>query len=146
VEQLGGGEFAQGRPSPGSPWYGDLRGVFPNSDGYSAGRADSPARPQWEPPGRAQGHIDGYGGANSWRGGLLLGATVYLNDVAPTGGALFVWPGSHAAIHRYFRASPGAIDGRYICEEDWPGGVQNKMYADDRTVVRFTNRSGVHVG
>jgi hypothetical protein len=124
IEQVGGPDMREGRPQRGAAWYGDVRGVFPE-----------PAGTEWRPPPHAAGHIDGYGGANSWRGGFLLGATFYLNDVPSKAGCLCVWPRSHAAVHRYFQAHEGSIDGRYICDPDWVDGGWGKMYAHDDEVL-----------
>ena len=33
----------------------------------------------------------------------FIGITLYLDDVEEGGGASFVWPRSHLAIHRYFK-------------------------------------------
>ena len=72
IDQLGGrGKFSVGRPAQGQAWYGDVRGVFPEPEGAA-----------WATPGDNGGHIDGYGGANSWRGGFQLGATFYLNEAS----------------------------------------------------------------
>ncbi len=36
----------------------------------------------------------------------FVGMTTYLDDVAPWGGATYVWPKSHLAVHRYFQEWP----------------------------------------
>lgn len=123
IDQLGGpGRLSYGEPVQGKAWYGDVRGVFPEPEGTA-----------WVPPGDAGGHIDGYGGANSWGGGFQLGATFYLNEVRPQGGGLFVWPRSHAAVHDYFRKNEGSIDGRYICDPRYPEGAWRALCGESLT-------------
>jgi hypothetical protein len=123
IDQLGGsGRLSVGKPVHGEAWYGDVRGVFPEPEGT-----------QWVPPGELSGHIDGYGGANSWRGGFQLGCTFYLNEVRERGGGLWVWPRSHAAVHDYFRQHEGAIDGRYACEPMYTEGAWRSLCGDSLT-------------
>jgi hypothetical protein len=67
---------------------------------------------------RGGGHIEGYRGFH--KGGPTpqwqVGVTLYLDDVEPGGGATFVWPRSHLAVHRYFRNFPGDLpSGGAIC-------------------------------
>ena len=54
------------------------------------------------------GHIEGYRGAS--KGGptpqWMVGATFYLEDVAPGGGGTCVWPRSHRAVHRCALPAP----------------------------------------
>ena len=76
-----------------------------------------------------------FGGANSWRGGFMLGATLYLRDVQPQGGGLFVWPRSHAAVHRYFQRHEGSIDGRYCTDPDYLEKGWTALYQGDEGVL-----------
>lgn len=39
----------------------------------------------------------------------FVGMTTYLDDVSPGGGATYVWPKSHLAVHRYFQDWPRAL-------------------------------------
>jgi ectoine hydroxylase-related dioxygenase (phytanoyl-CoA dioxygenase family) len=71
---------------------------------------------EWGMP--SSGHIDGYG-PNGWSGGFMLGATTYLYDVEPQGGAFIYWPKSHFSTHEYFREFPEQIDGSFNKIEDW---------------------------
>ncbi len=89
VEQLGGENFTGGGGSPIINW------PRPTSE--------------WSMP--THGHIDGYGPAG-WTP-FMLGATTYLYDVEPGGGAFVYWPGSHRTTHEYFRQYPEQIDGSY---------------------------------
>lgn len=71
-----------------------------------------------DPRDRGGGHIEGYRGAT--KGGPTaqwqVGCTLYLEDVEPGGGATFVWPRSHLAVHRYFKKHPEDIPtGGAIC-------------------------------
>ena len=56
------------------------------------------------------GHIDAYGG--QWYP-FMIGATTYLYDVEPTGGAFIYWGKSHKSTHAYFREHPTEIDGSF---------------------------------
>ena len=66
------------------------------------------------------GHIDAYGG--SWAP-FMIGATTYLYDVEPKGGAFIFWPDSHHAAHRYFRQNPELVDGSFLKEEGFSWDV-----------------------
>ena len=68
----------------------------------------------WQMP--ESGHIDAYGG--SWAP-FMIGATTYLYDVEPKGGAFMFWPDSHHAAHRYFRQNPELVDGSFLKEEEF---------------------------
>ena len=115
------GSCAGGRR--GGAWYGDVRGVWPSPrggvdaagdvGGYIDGYLHPPTRPH--PARSLSERAHRYGGANSWRGGFMLGATLYLRDVQPQGGG-FVWPRSHAAVHA---TSEHRLHRRALC--DAPG-------------------------
>jgi len=64
----------------------------------------------------------------------MLGATLYLRDVQPQGGGLFVWPRSHAAVHSYFRKHEGSIDGRYVTHPDYYTKGWGALYEGDKGV------------
>ena len=49
----------------------------------------------------------------------MLGATTYLYDVEPGGGAFVFWPGSHHSTHKYFLEYPEQIDGSFYDIEGW---------------------------
>ena len=49
----------------------------------------------------------------------MLGATTYLYDVEPNGGAFVFWPGSHHSTHKYFLQYPEQIDGSFYDIEGW---------------------------
>ena len=70
----------------------------------------------WQMP--TVGHIDGYG-PNGWSGGFMLGATTYMYDVQPGGGAFIYWPKSHLTTHTYFLEYPSHIDGSFQEIEGW---------------------------
>ena len=95
VEQLGGGEFTGGGGSPLVKW--------PNPEEV------------WSMP--TGGHIDAYG-PGGWSP-FMLGATTYLYDVEPGGGAFVYWPQSHHTTHNYFRQFPEQIDGSFRDIEGW---------------------------
>ena len=95
IEQLGGGKFDGGG--------GAILARWPVED------------PNWTPS--DSGHIDGYGSA--WRGGFMMAASCYLNDVEHRGGALFYWPRSHRSTHRYFLENPTHIDSSFKERDDW---------------------------
>jgi hypothetical protein len=98
------------RRRPNGAWTGDAaRSVEPGA-GVLLTFPDDPLAPAaWaaDVRGRA-GHIDGYGGrgTSGWHGGEMLRATTYLDRVGHRGGALLLWPRSHLAAHRHFRARP----------------------------------------
>ncbi len=96
VDQLGGDMFAGGGGSMLVQW--------PKPDA------------EWKAP--TQGHIDGYG-PNGWSGGFMLGATTYLEDVAPRGGGFYYWPDSHLPVQDYFRQHPEQIDGSFRELDGW---------------------------
>lgn len=98
VDQLGGGDFVLG-------------------DGIPIIRWPEPGNP-WEMP--KSGHIDAYGGR--WLP-FMFGATMYLYDVDPGGGALIVWSGSHHAAHRYFMEHPSQVDGSFLKEDGFTWDV-----------------------
>ena len=98
VEQLGGGRFVYGHGTPKIRW-------------------PEPHK-KWTMP--RTGHIDGYGG--EWLP-LMLGATAYLYDVEPGGGAFTYWPDSHHAAHRYFLRHPSHLDGRFLDVEGFSWDV-----------------------
>ena len=89
IDQLSGGHFVAG-------------------DGIPIIRWPEPGK-SWEMP--QTGHIDAYGGR--WLP-FMIGATTYLYDVEPGGGALIYWPGSHHAAHRYFLEHPAHVDGSFL--------------------------------
>lgn len=96
IGQLGGDRFAGGGGSMLVQWP----------------KPDTP----WKAP--DQGHIDGYG-PGGWSGGFMLGATTYLEDVDPGGGAFYYWPDSHLPVQAYFREHPQQIDGSFRERDDW---------------------------
>ena len=98
IDQLGGGTFIAG-------------------DGIPIIRWPEPEQ-AWEMP--LSGHIDAYGGR--WLP-FMLGATTYLYDVEPRGGALIYWPESHHAAHRYFRKYPSHVDGSFVKDPDFTWNV-----------------------
>ena len=49
----------------------------------------------------------------------MFGATTYLYDAEPKGGAFVFWPGSHRSTHKYFLQYPEQIDGSFYDIEDW---------------------------
>ena len=60
------------------------------------------------------GHLDGYGPSNvDWTGGVMLKATVLLEDVRSGQAAFHVFPGSHGLFHEYIRMRPLEIDGGF---------------------------------
>ena len=103
TEQLGGGAFTGGGGSPLVKW--------PN-----------PAE-HWTMP--QMGHIDAYGAAG-WSP-FMLGATTYLYDVKPGGGAFIYWPGSHHTTHQYFLQYPEQIDGSFRNVEGWDWNVLSDL-------------------
>jgi hypothetical protein len=53
------------------------------------------------------GHIDGgNGNKGGWRGGFMLTAITYLDDIEPGGGGTNYWPGSHLLVHRHMLSHP----------------------------------------
>ena len=96
VEQLGGGKFTGG----GS----QVLAIWPNPEAA------------WKPA--DNGHIDGYG-PNGWSGGFMLGATTYIEDVQPQGGAFSYWPQSHLPTHEFFLKDPSKIDGSFRAGPEW---------------------------
>lgn len=94
LQQLGGGQFTGGGGSTLIKW-------------------PAPEEP-WAMP--KDGHIDAYGGAWS---PFMVGATTYLYDVEPSGGAFVFWPGSHRSTHQYFLQHPEQIDGSFYDIQDW---------------------------
>lgn len=82
LEQLGGGRFRGGTENLITRW--------------------SEPNQRWKPP--HQGHIDLILLNFNWR--FTLGATTYLYDVEPQGGALCVWPGTHTLNWQYFQQFP----------------------------------------
>jgi hypothetical protein len=93
IQQLGGGAFVAGGGVPTIRW-------------------PEPEK-SWKMP--KSGHIDAYG-ASGWLP-FMVGATAYLYDVEPKGGAFMFWPDSHHAAHRYFRQNPELVDGSFLKEE-----------------------------
>ncbi|NKB72200.1 MAG: hypothetical protein GKR89_34410 [Candidatus Latescibacteria bacterium] len=123
VEQLGGGKFAGGGSGPLVQW--------PRDDG------------DWTLP--SQGHIDGYG-PGGWSGGFMLGATTYLYDVEPGGGAFVYWPGSHKPVHDYFGRHPEKIDGSFREGPNWESRSWG-IFSDESPEPprEFTARAGTVV-
>ena len=97
VDQIGGGVFDGGG--------GQVLAQWPRKD-----------EGKWQMP--TIGHIDGYG-PNGWSGGFMLGATTYMYDVQPGGGAFTYWPKSHLTTHTYFLDNPTHIDGSFRDFEGW---------------------------
>ena len=78
----------------------------PEEDGEARQERD------WQAP--KGGHIEGYNPTKGgWKGGFLLGALTYLEDVEESGcGAFYYWKGSHRPLQRFFHTHPGRlIDG-----------------------------------
>ena len=92
-------------------------GAFVSGDGVPILRWPEPER-TWHVP--KTGHIDAYGGR--WLP-FMIGATTYLYDVEPGGGAFIFWPGSHHAAHRYFLEHPSQVDGSFLEIEDFTWDV-----------------------
>ncbi len=104
--QLGGAQFTGGGGTPLVKW--------PNRD------------EKWKMP--SSGHIDAYG-PGGWSP-FMLGATTYLYDVKPGGGAFIYWPRSHYTTHKYFIEYPEQIDGRFREVEDWDWNVLSDLSPD----------------
>ena len=66
----------------------------------------------------ASGHLDGYPGEGC-QAVLMVGATTYLYDVEPGGGAYVYWPSSQHIAHRYFRQYPDRIEGTFRETPEW---------------------------
>ena len=97
VDQIGGGMFNGGG--------GQVLAQWPRKE-----------KEPWQMP--TIGHIDGYG-PNGWSGGFMLGATTYMYDVQPGGGAFTYWPKSHLTTHTHFLEHPTHIDGSFRDTEGW---------------------------
>ena len=110
-------------------------GTFVAGDGIPIIRWPEPGR-SWEMP--RTGHIDAYGGR--WLP-FMFGATAYLYDVEPGGGAFIYWPGSHHVAHRYFLQHPSHVDGSFMeiegfswdvfCDNPATGGQEFTAKAGD---------------
>ncbi len=96
VRQLGGGHFTGGGCGVAVRW--------PKQD------------QNWTMP--DSGHLDGYPGEGC-QAVLMVGATTYLHDVDPGGGAYVYWPGSHHLAHRYFLQYPDRIEGTFRETPEW---------------------------
>ena len=105
TEQLGGGQFFTG--GGGSPII-----KWPNPE------------EEWAMPN--DGHIDAYGAVAGWSP-FMIGATTYLYDAEPKGGAFIFWPGSHRSTHKYFLRYPDQIDGSFYDIEDWDWHVLSDL-------------------
>ena len=68
----------------------------PEEDGEARQERD------WQAP--KGGHIEGYNPTKGgWKGGFLLGALTYLEDVQESGcGAFYYWKGSHRPLQRFY--------------------------------------------
>eukprot|EP01052_Picozoa_sp_SAG31_P062239 SAG31_NODE_21239_length_554_cov_1.114286_2_plen_150_part_01 len=57
------------------------------------------------------GHIEGYNPTKGgWKGGFMLGALTYLEDVTTSGcGAFYYWPATHRPLQRFFHKSKGRL-------------------------------------
>ena len=95
IQQFSGGEFTGGGGAPLVKW--------PNPEG------------EWSMPG--SGHIDAYG-PGGWSP-FMMGATTYLYDVEPGGGAFVFWPKSHLTTHQYFLKYPEQVDGSFRDIDGW---------------------------
>ena len=71
---------------------------------------------KWAMP--TSGHLDGYPGEGC-QAVLMVGATTYLYDVEPGGGAYVYWPNSHHIAHRYFCQYPDRIEGTFRETPEW---------------------------
>lgn len=98
VDQLSGSSFVAGDGIPIIRW------PEPEQD--------------WHMP--QSGHIDAYGGR--WLP-FMIGATTYLYDVEPGGGAFIYWPGSHHTAHQYFLEHPSHVDGSFMEIKDFSWDV-----------------------
>ena len=116
TEQLGGGAFTGGGGSPLVKW--------PNPD------------ENWTMP--RIGHIDAYGAAG-WSP-FMLGATTYLYDVKPGGGAFIYWPRSHHTTHQYFLQYPEQIDGSFRNVEGWDWNVLSGFIAGTSARIHQCSR------
>jgi ectoine hydroxylase-related dioxygenase (phytanoyl-CoA dioxygenase family) len=105
TEQLGGGQFFTG--GGGSPII-----KWPNPE------------EEWAMP--KDGHIDAYGAVAGWSP-FMIGATTYLYDAEPKGGAFIFWPRSHQSTHKYFRQYPEQIDGSFYDIKDWDWHVLSDL-------------------
>ena len=99
IEQLGGDQFAGGGGSPLVKW-------------------PKPGE-EWKMP--SSGHIDAYG-PGGWSP-FMMGATTYVYDVEPGGGAFVFWPKSHQTTHKYFLKYPEQVDGSFTDIEGWGWNV-----------------------
>ena len=108
--------------------------AFVAGDGIPIIRWPEPEQ-TWEIP--ETGHIDAYGGR--WLP-FMIGATTYLYDVEPGGGALIYWPGSHHVAHRYFLENPSHVDGSFLKNEEFSWEV----FCDQSTTSarEFTAKAG----
>ena len=91
-------------------------GMFNGGGGQMLVKWPRKEKGAWQMP--TDGHIDGYG-PNGWSGGFMLGATTYMYDVQPGGGAFIYWPKSHLTTHTYFLDHPSHIDGSFQNIDGW---------------------------
>ena len=105
TEQLGGGQFFTG--GGGSPI---IKWPKPEE--------------AWSMP--KDGHIDAYGAVAGWSP-FMVGATTYLYDAEPKGGAFIFWPRSHYSTHKYFLQYPEQIDGSFYDIEGWNWDVLSDL-------------------
>lgn len=107
VEQLLGPGMARKGLRPPNPKFGETQ-ANKETDNLQV-TWPQPAGTAWEPP--AGGHIEGGSGMkDGWKGGFMLGAITYLEDVQPSGGGFYYWPRSHLAAHSFFKSRPECIN------------------------------------
>ena len=130
VDQLGGAHFAEGQRPELSAEEAEVAGVpgllrepidhflahwppevlqqqVAAANAKVNGRAPPPLRTPEDFHLQAAGHIDGgNGNKGGWRGGYMLAAISYLDDLPPKGGGTNYWPGSMQAVHRYMLEHP----------------------------------------
>eukprot|EP01048_Picozoa_sp_COSAG05_P004021 COSAG05_NODE_202_length_14312_cov_7.897629_5_plen_310_part_00 len=123
VRQLGGSAFAEGqRPAltaaekaeagvpldlPAEP-IDHILVHWPPETKTTHDGTEAPAGPP--PPFRLAdaGHIDGgNGNKGGWRGGFMLTAITYIDDLDAEGGGTNYWPGSCHPVHKFMHAHPG---------------------------------------
>lgn len=85
---------------------------------------------------RATPHIDGFANNRGPGLGFMLGATSYLADVGPDGGALTLYPRTHVRTHRYFAQHP---------EKRVDGASFHEIFGEDGDSIQpleFTAQAG----
>jgi hypothetical protein len=129
VDQLGGADFEEGQRPQLSPEEAEAAGVpgllrepidhflahWPpevlQRQAEKNGSVNGRAPPLYRAPAdfhlQAAGHIDGgNGNKGGWRGGYMLAAITYIDDLPAKGGGTNYWPGSMQSVHRYMLDHP----------------------------------------